>query len=54
MLPATIASLPQCYVCGADIENEDELVVVSAGWEYEFQVPCHRECAPEELPPESI
>lgn len=33
-----------CYVCGHPIESEEELVVTSAGWEYEFNVACHREC----------
>lgn len=42
-----------CYVCGAAIATEDELVILSAGWEDDFQVPCHRECGPEELTTDS-
>lgn len=53
-MATAMSELPECYACGAGIENEDELVILSAGWEDEFQVPCHRECAPEELPPTSI
>jgi hypothetical protein len=34
----------ECYVCGGPIETPDELVVTSAGWDYEFNVPSHREC----------
>ena len=36
----------ECFVCGEPIENEDELVIATAGRanEEEFTVPCHREC----------
>ncbi len=34
----------ECYVCGAPIEDEVDVVMSTAGWDYEYQVPCHREC----------
>jgi hypothetical protein len=43
----------ECYACGEPIEAEEE-IVVTAGWDYEFTVPCHRECVQEEARPRSI
>lgn len=40
----------ECYVCGGPIERDDDLVILSAGWDDEFQAPCHRDCAPRDLP----
>jgi len=34
----------ECYVCGEPIESEEDLEMVVAGWDYEFTVPCHRDC----------
>ena len=41
-----------CFACGVSIGNEDELVILSGDWEEEIQVPCHRDCGPEDLPVE--
>jgi hypothetical protein len=38
----------RCFACGEPITSEDDLVIISGCCEEEFQVPSHRDCAPED------